>query len=57
MFKDKLAMEQERSLNDGVRTEEGFGRKVFYFDDLGSNTLSHCLIIPDYMMTDTKLEK
>lgn len=32
-------MEQESSLNDGVRTEERFGMKVFYFDDLGSNTI------------------
>lgn len=39
MLKDKLAMEQESSLNDGVRTEERFGKKVFYFDGLGSNAI------------------
>lgn len=39
MLKYKLAMEQESSLNDGVRTQERFGMKVFYFDDLGSNAI------------------
>lgn len=39
MLKDKLATKQESSLNDGVRTEERFGMKVFYFDDLGLNVI------------------
>lgn len=39
MLKDKLAMEQQISLNDGLRTEEKFGMKIFYFEDLGSNTI------------------
>lgn len=39
MLKDKLAMEEESSLNDGVRTEETFGMKIFYLEDLGSNAI------------------
>lgn len=38
MLKDKLAMEQQSSLNDGVRTKI-FGIKIFYFEDLGSNAI------------------
>lgn len=32
-------MEQQSSLNDGVRTEGRFGMKIFYFEDLGSNAI------------------
>lgn len=39
MLKDKLAMEEESSLNDGVKTEERFGMKIFYLEDLGSNAI------------------
>lgn len=39
MLKDKLAMGQQSFLNDGVRTEERFGMKIFNFEDLGSNAI------------------
>lgn len=39
MLKDKLAMEQQSSLNDGVRTKEIFGMKFFHFEELGSNAI------------------
>jgi len=32
-------MEQQSCLNDGVRTKGRFGIKIFYFEDLGSNTI------------------
>lgn len=39
MLKDKLAMEQQSSLNDGVRTKEIFGMKFFHSEELGSNAI------------------
>lgn len=39
MLKDKLATEQESSLNDGVRIEERFGMKIFCSEDLESNAI------------------
>lgn len=56
MLKDKLAVEQQSSLNDRVRTEERFGMKIFYFEDLGSNATLWPHNPRLYMMTDTKME-